>query len=111
MRGNHNGKALLVLLAFSAGSLLAGPATAAKVKRSKEHMPLPGKTYSWTFEADTLGLKPAHTMAFGGTWQVIEDSTALAAQDSIAVPADSAVRANGGGVSIGEIMIGAGPRR
>jgi len=89
MRGNGNGKTLLVLLAFSAGSLLAGPATAAKVKRSKDHMPLPGKTYSWSFEADTLGLKPAHTVAFGGTWQVIEDSTALFAQDSIAVPADS----------------------
>jgi hypothetical protein len=88
MRGN-DWKALLVLLLVSAGMIAAAPATAAKAKRSKEHMPLPGKTYSWSFEADTLGQKPAHTMAFGGTWQVIEDSTALAAIDSAAVLADS----------------------
>ena len=37
-----------------------------------------GKTYTWSFQSDTLGQKPAHTMAFGGTWQVSEDSTGLA---------------------------------
>lgn len=44
-------------------------------RAAKELTPLPGKVYSWSFQADTLGLRPGHTMAFGGNWQVIEDST------------------------------------
>ena len=40
---------------------------------------MPGKTYAWSFQADTLGQKPAHSMAFGGSWQVSEDSTGLVA--------------------------------
>ncbi len=87
MKGTKSraGLGLVALLALAA----ATPAMAAKARRSREHMPLVGKVYSWSFEADTLGQKPAHTLAFGGTWQVIEDSTALAAIDSAAVPADS----------------------
>jgi hypothetical protein len=49
---------------------------------AKERLPLPGKVYAWTFQADTLGLRPAHTMSFGGNWQVIEDSTEVG-RDSV----------------------------
>ena len=28
------------------------------------------KTWSWTFQADTLGQEPEHTAAFGGRWEV-----------------------------------------
>jgi hypothetical protein len=45
--------------------------------RAKESLPLPGKTYTWSFQADTLGLKPDHSVAFGGNWQVIEDSASV----------------------------------
>ena len=34
----------------------------------------PGKVYSWTFEADTLGQKPARSVVFGGTWALMADS-------------------------------------
>src|SRR5438093_9332269 len=50
-----------------------------------------GKTYTWSFQSDTLGQKPAHTMAFGGTWQVLEDSTRLASGDSTALAPSSRV--------------------
>jgi|GEM_PF-2509580 len=56
----------------------------------KEALPRPGKVYGWSFQADTLGLKPGHSVAFGGNWQVVEDSTemghALAAADSAPPP-------------------------
>jgi hypothetical protein len=54
-------------------------ATAAPCLAAKPHAPPPGKVYTWTFLADTLGLKPAYSMSFGGgNWQVIEDSAATA---------------------------------
>jgi hypothetical protein len=71
-------------LALAAIVLAAGPAAAARGAR--EHMPLPGKVYAWTFQADTLGQKPTHSMSFGGSWQVVEDSTSLA---PVAAAADS----------------------
>jgi len=52
---------------------------------AKERTAPVGKTYTWSFQSDTLGQKPAHTMAFGGTWQVSEDSTGLASRDSTAL--------------------------
>lgn len=57
-------------------------------KSPKERTAVPGKTYTWNFQADTLGQKPDHSMAFGGNWQVVEDSSAVAnrgAADSAAV--------------------------
>jgi len=51
-------------------------------RAAKELIPPPGKVYAWSFQADTLGLRPGHTMAFGGNWQVIEDSTEVG-RDSI----------------------------
>ncbi|HMI30103.1 MAG TPA: hypothetical protein VK527_00060 [Candidatus Limnocylindrales bacterium] len=60
---------------------LAGAAAATGA--AKESPARPGKTYAWSFQADTLGQEPAHSIAFGGSWQVSEDSTAGA---SPAVP-------------------------
>jgi len=74
---------LAILMAVGLGSPGA-------CRAAKEIVPLPGKVYRWDFQADTLGLKPVHTMAFGGNWQVIEDSTE-AGRDSIP-PASPAPR-------------------
>jgi hypothetical protein len=63
--------ALAVVVAVGLGSPGA-------CRAAKELIPLPGRVYAWSFQADTLGLRPGHTMAFGGNWQVIEDSTQLA---------------------------------
>jgi hypothetical protein len=55
---------------------LAG--AAATCSAAKESEARPGKTYVWSFQADTLGQKPAHSIAFGGSWEVAEDSTGIA---------------------------------
>lgn len=47
-------------------------------KSPPQRLAVPGKTYTWNFQADTLGQKPDHSMAFGGNWQVVEDSSAVA---------------------------------
>jgi hypothetical protein len=59
-----------VLLAAALGSLI--PLTAAFAKAPAK---LGAKSWSWTFEADTLGRPPIHTGVFGGDWKVAEDST------------------------------------
>ena len=35
-----------------------------------------GKTWTWSFAADTLGREPAESFAWGGRWEVAADSTA-----------------------------------
>ena len=62
------GATALVLLALAA---LPGPARAAEQVKYK-----PGKTWNLTFEADTLGRPPAHSVVHGGVWSVEADSTA-----------------------------------
>jgi hypothetical protein len=71
----------LALAAAVLATALPGLADAAR-----EHMPLPGKVYDWSFQADTLGQKPGHSMSFGGSWEVVEDSTSMA---PVAAAADS----------------------
>jgi len=71
MRGDDANGAAMALLVLA----LALPGSAA-ARRAKDHLPLPGKTYAWSFQADTLGQRPAYSVSFGGSWQVIEDSTA-----------------------------------
>jgi hypothetical protein len=61
---------ILILAAF----LVASPVTAAKKKPVHK-----GKTWTWTFEGDTLGIAPPGTAIFGGTWEVIVDSTGVKA--------------------------------
>jgi len=50
-------------------AVVAGPVSAGT------RAPLPGRTYTWTFEADTLGQAPASTRVASGRWAVLEDST------------------------------------
>ncbi|TMQ59183.1 MAG: hypothetical protein E6K76_05510 [Candidatus Eisenbacteria bacterium] len=71
-------RAVLFLGWAVAGALGAAPSGGAATVR----LPAAGKTYTWSFEADTLGQKPAHSMAFGGVWQVSEDSTGSASPAS-----------------------------
>ena len=69
---------------------------------------IPGKTYTWGFQADTLGQKPAHSVAFGGTWSVSEDSTGTASSSA----ADSAAATAGGQVEgAGGQIVSAAPAR
>jgi len=71
MRGvDEMRNALALGISIALMAVLPGRAGAAR-----EHLPLPGKVYAWSFQADTLGQKPMHSMSFGGSWQVIEDST------------------------------------
>ena len=69
-KGRAGGPAAAVILTFVVGIGAPGACRAAK-----ERLPLPGKVYTWSFQTDTLGQKPAHSVAFGGNWQVVEDST------------------------------------
>ncbi len=64
-------KAWAAAVALLALPALPGPARAAEQVKYK-----PGKTWNLTFEADTLGRPPAHTIVRGGVWSVEADSTA-----------------------------------
>ena len=68
---------VLALLALGASTGSAGPK---QRQQPKQRIPLAGKTYTWDFQADTLGLTPGHAMTFGGNWQVLEDSADVALQ-------------------------------
>ena len=77
MRGNAGGGNRVragLSIGLTVAVLVGAAAACGAVKESPAR---PGKTYAWTFQADTLGQKPAHSMAFGGNWQVSEDSTCL----------------------------------
>src|SRR5882672_10057600 len=78
-KGRAGGPAAAVMLTFVVGIGAPGACRAAK-----ERLPLPGKVYTWSFQTDTLGQKPAHSVAFGGNWQVVEDSTNATVNDSTA---------------------------
>src|SRR5437870_4146725 len=69
-KGRTGALAAAMMLTLVLGAVAPGACRAAK-----ERLPLPGKVYTWSFQADTLGQKPAHSVAFGGSWQVVEDST------------------------------------
>jgi hypothetical protein len=56
------------------------------------HRAVPGRTYLWDFQADTLGQKPAHSTEFGGVWEVAEDSVAAIAGDSTSASRAAAPR-------------------
>ena len=74
-RGIGSALAVLVVLAHGVPS---GSAEAKEPKHEpKQRIAPAGKSYAWNFQADTLGLAPAHAMVFGGNWQVLEDSTAV----------------------------------
>ncbi len=84
-------------VAVLALALPTGAAEASGPKQPEIRVARPGKSYVWDFQADTLGQKPAHSMVFGGNWQVLEDSATVAlhaAVDSAAAPVDSAAGAS-----------------
>ncbi len=84
MTGNTGTRRIALLAAIG----IALGATGADVSAKGRKAPT-GKVYTWSFQADTLGQKPAHSLAFGGTWQVVEDSVAVA-DSARAATADSA---------------------
>ena len=86
MRGNVWGWGMKGAVVSIWMGLLIAAGAPAEGKDVKQSLALPGKTFAWTFQADTLGQKPAHSVAFGGNWQVLEDSTSMA-PSSTAPPA------------------------
>ncbi len=85
--------ALVAVIAISA-ILPASPAAAKS--RSGYHK---GKTWTWTFAADTLGIAPPSTAVFGGTWAVLIDSVALKAAPPRAAAATAAASPDSGSAS------------
>jgi hypothetical protein len=67
LRAGRGARAILIL------AFVAGMGTASEARSAKN--PLPGKKYTWSLAADTLGQAPTFTRAAGGTWAVVEDST------------------------------------
>ena len=74
-----------VAICLSATLLLFLAATGRADKRDRPK--LKGKTWTWDFAADTLGLAPTGSRAHGGTWAVELDSSRATA--SAIAPADS----------------------
>jgi len=74
-----------VVLWLSATLLLMLAVTSRAEKRDRPR--LRGKTWTWNFAADTLGLAPPGSHAYGGAWAVELDSS-LAVATAVA-PADS----------------------
>lgn len=85
-----NGRARVALSVALAVTLALGMTAPDACRAAKERTAPFGKTYTWSFQADTLGQKPAHSMTFGGTWQVVEDSTDAPHRGVITTSAPSA---------------------
>ena len=66
------GAALAVMVGVLAAAWLTSGATA---RADDRRTALPGKTYTWSFDADTLGRPPIATKVVTGNWAVQEDST------------------------------------
>lgn len=66
-------KIRVVLFAAAMVSIIALSTASAKTPSK-----LGARSWSWTFEADTLGRPPVHTGVFGGTWEVTQDSLSAA---------------------------------
>ena len=74
----------ILLSLLLAASFLALPARAAKPKTPR------GKTWHVDFRADTLGIAPTGSVVLAGSWAVLEDSSAVAADSAGGGGADSA---------------------
>lgn len=73
--------------------LLGGTASSRAEKRDRAR--LKGKTWTWNFAADTLGLAPTGSKAYGGTWAVELDSALATPAPAGAAPGDSSGGAAG----------------
>ena len=78
----RTGAPLLFLAVTSAAILICLPASDAAGRSPRP------KTWTWSFQADTLGQEPQHSTVFGGKWEVALDESAVAAPT--AAPPDSA---------------------
>jgi hypothetical protein len=83
---------VLTLLALLALGGLAASGTPAS---GESKTPLPGRRWTWSFDADTLGLAPAATRATGGRWAVLDDSSGVGAV-AAAPPGGASGGASGG---------------
>lgn len=66
-----------------AGALVAAvlaPEIAPGPASGESRAAAPGKTYSWSFDADTLGQAPMATRVASGRWMVVEDSSKAGAR-------------------------------
>jgi len=79
-------------------ALVLGIGAPGACRAAKQSLPRPGKVYTWSFQADTLGQKPAHSIAFGGNWQVVEDSTNAAASSVASTPGAALGDSSGAGL-------------
>lgn len=77
----RTGASLLLVAAIPAAVLAGFPARDAEPRAARV------KTWTWSFEADTLGQEPQHSAVFGGTWEVALDESAVPA--SAPAPTDS----------------------
>lgn len=77
-----SGVAASAILSLALAIALATPAVGKSERRPKGT-----KTWTSNFAADTLGLLPANSRAFGGNWWVVVDSSRAAADSTL--PADS----------------------
>ncbi|HET9252930.1 MAG TPA: hypothetical protein VFP58_12525 [Candidatus Eisenbacteria bacterium] len=80
----RTGTTLAVLAAIPVALLVALPSPAAAGRTSKP------KTWTWSFQADTLGREPQHAAVFGGRWEVALDGSAVAGSVPPAAPAAAA---------------------
>jgi hypothetical protein len=86
----RTGVPFLLLAAIPAAILILFPAADATGRSTRP------KTWTWSFQADTLGREPQHSAVFGGTWEVAVDESAVTAGTAAppdSAPADSAVAA------------------
>ena len=67
--------------------------TAARIARADTPIPpLPGRTYSWSYAADTLGSAPVGTRSSSGRWAVVEDSSGTSGTTANGSPAARLLR-------------------
>jgi len=65
------------IFALAVALIIPLPASSGQKKFPK------GKTWTWSFAADTLGQEPEETLVWGGRWAVVADSTSAAEGDTI----------------------------
>jgi len=76
-----------VVIAVFVVLLLGTAATSRAEKRDRAR--LKGKTWTWNFAADTLGLAPSGSKTYGGTWAVELDSALATPSPDVTAPGDS----------------------
>jgi hypothetical protein len=81
----RTGVPFLLLAAIPAAILILFPAADATGRSTRP------KTWTWSFQADTLGREPQHSAVFGGTWEVAvdADSAVAAARPRVLRQADA----------------------